>query len=535
MKRRRAVFIGVLCIAMLVIGYVTAFFMVAFQRPVLLSDGAYGAPLLFKIVSATEPSGAYGLGYVQGSVFPESPETFHGDYECAATLGAAVYVFSGAGFSEYRASTRVRAGHAPDEGVLAALETSHSHFGAYGNQETGVARPEGQPDGIPRLFCVVRLAQTKFALCEYDGNRWTARSGAMERPHEIDMVRVVETDNGMLVAWREIVSPGTETGELPSGPAQCAKFRDGVWGEVHSPETRSLKEYSLITTGGRYWFFYPAARLRDGRQICMEYREVNVDGKPGAAGPIRFEDVGRFMRFLSGLAAAGRPGGVMFIFSMTGTIATAWVPIDSVGEARVWPLRDLGGLAAARALQAWCWGAVILFLAASLVFLGLSLLAERLSREDRPSLFLLVYEVAAPHRRAIAYAADLVLAFVPQMALLCRLLAAEWFAYETGAWWLALGVASVLFVAYLCAFEWRCGRTPGKMVAGLIVMDASGGRITGRQALLRNLMRVVDGLHITCAVGALFMIASEKTQRAGDLLAGTVVVNAGSGLGLVRK
>lgn len=85
-----------------------------------------------------------------------------------------------------------------------------------------------------------------------------------------------------------------------------------------------------------------------------------------------------------------------------------------------------------------------------------------------------------------------------------------------------------LFLAptgYGCALEaWGGGRTLGKRVFGLRVVDARGLKLTGRQVVLRNLLRAVDFLPAFYFVGGVASILSPRGQRLGDLAAGTVVV-----------
>jgi uncharacterized RDD family membrane protein YckC len=47
-----------------------------------------------------------------------------------------------------------------------------------------------------------------------------------------------------------------------------------------------------------------------------------------------------------------------------------------------------------------------------------------------------------------------------------------------------------------------------------------------RQAVVRNLLRVVDGLPFLYLVGIITIAASKRDQRVGDMAAGTIVVRA---------
>jgi hypothetical protein len=69
------------------------------------------------------------------------------------------------------------------------------------------------------------------------------------------------------------------------------------------------------------------------------------------------------------------------------------------------------------------------------------------------------------------------------------------------------------------------GQTPGKRLIGLRVLSVTGRPARLDEAILRNLLRVVDQLPGVYAIGILTMLISSRNQRLGDLAAGTVVVH----------
>jgi uncharacterized RDD family membrane protein YckC len=74
-------------------------------------------------------------------------------------------------------------------------------------------------------------------------------------------------------------------------------------------------------------------------------------------------------------------------------------------------------------------------------------------------------------------------------------------------------------------FETRSnGRTPGKRMTGLRVVDARGLPITAQQSLVRNVVRVVDSMPFAYALGAIVTLVSTQHRRLGDLVADTLVV-----------
>jgi uncharacterized RDD family membrane protein YckC len=94
---------------------------------------------------------------------------------------------------------------------------------------------------------------------------------------------------------------------------------------------------------------------------------------------------------------------------------------------------------------------------------------------------------------------------------------------------LAAVAFAVLAVLAICLY-WTLqealwsGQTLGKRALHLRVVDASGGPITTGQALIRNLLRLVDFLPAYYAIGMVAVFATARNQRLGDLAAGTVVV-----------
>lgn len=99
---------------------------------------------------------------------------------------------------------------------------------------------------------------------------------------------------------------------------------------------------------------------------------------------------------------------------------------------------------------------------------------------------------------------------------------------QTAGIWVFAFTVLLMFSAwygYFAVFEilWR-GQTPGKRALGLRVISVSGRPITPLQAILRNLLRLVDQLPALYAIGIISVLVSARNQRLGDLAAGTVVV-----------
>jgi len=83
----------------------------------------------------------------------------------------------------------------------------------------------------------------------------------------------------------------------------------------------------------------------------------------------------------------------------------------------------------------------------------------------------------------------------------------------------------VLVWGYYPLFEglWK-GRTPGKRAQRIRVVRTDGQPVTIGPVLVRNLLRIVDFLPVYYVTGTISMIVTRKSQRIGDLAAGTIVI-----------
>jgi uncharacterized RDD family membrane protein YckC len=83
----------------------------------------------------------------------------------------------------------------------------------------------------------------------------------------------------------------------------------------------------------------------------------------------------------------------------------------------------------------------------------------------------------------------------------------------------------LLFWGYFALSEaFNNGRTLGKRVAKIRVIHQSGRGINFAEALARNLVRIIDYLPGFYGIGIAAMFMSKRSQRLGDMVAGTLVV-----------
>jgi uncharacterized RDD family membrane protein YckC len=93
--------------------------------------------------------------------------------------------------------------------------------------------------------------------------------------------------------------------------------------------------------------------------------------------------------------------------------------------------------------------------------------------------------------------------------------------------------ATALYLFLLFLFNWGYftlfeafwnGRTPGKRIARIRVIQRSGRAIGLFESMARNFIRYIDQIPFFYAVGAVAIFVTREHQRLGDLAAGTLVV-----------
>jgi uncharacterized RDD family membrane protein YckC len=83
----------------------------------------------------------------------------------------------------------------------------------------------------------------------------------------------------------------------------------------------------------------------------------------------------------------------------------------------------------------------------------------------------------------------------------------------------------VIVVGYDVFFEvLQSGRTPGKRMNGLRVVQTGGEPVTFVPSAIRNVLRIVDFLPTMYLTGIVAIFVTRRNQRIGDLVGGTLVV-----------
>jgi uncharacterized RDD family membrane protein YckC len=86
------------------------------------------------------------------------------------------------------------------------------------------------------------------------------------------------------------------------------------------------------------------------------------------------------------------------------------------------------------------------------------------------------------------------------------------------------GVFLIIIFAYFILLEWLTGFTVGKYLLRMKVLTQDGKKISLKQSFIRNFGRFIDGLPCFNIIGMVSIYRSDKGQRVGDKLAGTVVI-----------
>ncbi len=149
---------------------------------------------------------------------------------------------------------------------------------------------------------------------------------------------------------------------------------------------------------------------------------------------------------------------------------------------------------------------------------------------------MLEFQTAGIASRLLAATIDTVV----QGVLLVGVVIGVVFAQGAGFSFFGLDVALAYLLVFLVIFGypaametlWR-GRTLGKAALGLRVVTVEGGPVRFRHAAIRSIMQLVDKIFPVAPAlpGTLAVLASQRNQRLGDMVAGTLVLRERSAAG----
>jgi uncharacterized RDD family membrane protein YckC len=144
------------------------------------------------------------------------------------------------------------------------------------------------------------------------------------------------------------------------------------------------------------------------------------------------------------------------------------------------------------------------------------------------------HRVAGLGDRLIALILDSIM-MLAVFAVIGTWVASYWGGWVTGGFsmqgmpaFITIGLSIFFGFLYFWFTEGILGGTLGKGIIGLRIRNVKGGRCTLSQSLVRNLLRIIDGLGVYL-VGFFIALFSKFRQRLGDHLAKTVVIEEAGG------
>jgi uncharacterized RDD family membrane protein YckC len=139
----------------------------------------------------------------------------------------------------------------------------------------------------------------------------------------------------------------------------------------------------------------------------------------------------------------------------------------------------------------------------------------------------LTLNIAGPGTRSYAFIIDWHIRLL--LALVWLLIAVYAFHFsldvKSAAALISLLPALMIYFLYHPVVELAMrGRTPGKRMAGVRVLNRNGGQPSTGALLIRNIFRLIDSLPSLYVLGLACCILTENRVRIGDLAAGTLLV-----------
>jgi uncharacterized RDD family membrane protein YckC len=333
-----------------------------------------------------------------------------------------------------------------------------------------------------------------------------ARSGAVDRL----------TASPSLVAWREKGKNVVRT-VVHDGAAFVPRAEFEV--------APLVQHWDAVLARDRILFAHYNRDDRAFQTLTLRFACCPGCPSPVAAKTVVFVDpLLRAGRRVSGVALAVTGDRLRFFVSRTTAIMTASAPLETLrpeagarlAEIPVDPLwRNVAGAVTPT---------LLVFFSCALVFLGITLLAER-ARIAAGG------EGSAPSRRfvgllprAMAYVLDFIVLF-PACVAVSGVMAVSIEDFEDPHYLLMMAIWGGIEIVYRFGMEWALGWTLGKRILGLRVTEVDGSRLTLRGALVRNLTRIIDSqVPFGVLLGIFLMLKTERRQRLGDLFGRTVVV-----------
>ena len=338
-----------------------------------------------------------------------------------------------------------------------------------------------------------------------------AKSGQVDR-----LTASADGEAAPLVAWRERDQAKVRTARF-DGTA----FAPGVEFEIGSDQ-----HWAVLPLRDRILY---VRYNRDDRSF--RYVTLRLECCPGCASPMASKKIAfidpilRLGRRVTGLAVLATGDRLRFYVTRTTTVMTASVPVGTFQPEPGTRLVEIAVDPLWRNLVGGIMPFGIIFCSFALVFLGMTLLRERArvaiaGTAPQPPEMLCV----GLFPRTMAYLLD----FILLLPILLGLAGITAFSLEEVFQDPGAAIVLVLFtaveLAYRFAMEWAFGWTVGKRILGLRVTELDGSRLTFRGALIRNVIRIIDGNVYGVIIAIAMILKTKRRQRLGDVLGKTMVI-----------
>lgn len=145
------------------------------------------------------------------------------------------------------------------------------------------------------------------------------------------------------------------------------------------------------------------------------------------------------------------------------------------------------------------------------------------------------FQLAGVGSRAAAFVLDTIILMGVSLLILLTLVlilyggSEFWFISETlfsGPVAITIVLLFLLNWGYFFLFEFFAGgKTIGKKIIGIRVIQENGHSITLLSSFIRNFLRIIDSLPASYFIGIMMIFFHSKHKRIGDLVAGTIVIH----------
>lgn len=493
MKRRRLVSLMLLVLGLLVMALV----MVPRWQPAgpVFAERVGGAVAMVLV----EPGEIYRVSWRRSDGFWEETEPFTG--RVTATMGGdRLVVFHGLSYTTYTPGEK---GGAPVNERWDRFTPSWSVQAAAEAPQEGLTIGRRVPDVQAWAFGTLD-GRTIVSACLKRGV-WH-QGPELRRAGEVGELTAAAGEFAVWLWWREngrmVGATMTDPGRIPADPEEpgaAAAPPRVAWGEPRDFDVPADAR-CVAGTSDKGPCLFAVSRLRKKQPLVTEIvpdggrREISIRQDPPLTAGVDSVSV-----------ADGNPPAIAAVSGLNASLA--FLDKDQSFE-------DLAHTLFRFRPGALPWFMSMMFASLSIIGIGVSLLFER--RRVSP-------ETMAEQVKMLSNVAPLLLrAFAASVDTGPFLWGFAWLAVEAGVGPTAAWIGAIsLCCAYHAAAEATWGQTLGKKLAGIAVRRTDGSAAGKGRIFVRNIIRGIELMFPI--LPAIMMISTKRSQRLGDLVAGTMV------------